>query len=600
MRGTAVVSPGFRAVMNFDFFLGEGFVSWYCGAIVILALFWALKLGLASRALHARLRGLNDELRVIKGMEGFVGAFEQYNARAEEVFGLPWTEFVETLVRPAPGSSDPIRNTGEVSRYLNDATIIFPRISFGFYQSVPNLLTGLGILGTFIGLAFGVGAASSGLSSSDPREITSSLQQLLDGASLAFLTSIAGIACSILFVLVDRFFSRRLHLAVDEWVGEIESRLERVTPEGVALQQLEQEKRATKQLERFNSELIFSIEKALDEKIAGRLSPQLERLVEAVEGLRSDRSTDAAQMIEQALDRFTDAMQERTGSQFEEMASIVADLNRTLKNTADGLARSQQDIRTALESVLTAVRTSMDAGANAMTETLQQALSNVTRVIADASQSLAEQMTDSSMAASAELRETVGSATQDLAKTGVEAASQITGSLQGLKAAAESLDRSTRQSEQVLVSMTAFVDRLEMLRDTMESTHRQIAAVAEPVGRAASDIRASSDRTADTLARTSELVGRIDALVNTLEQHQQSVAEAWAQYQNRFEGIDQSLAGVFQQIDEGLSGYCAQVKRFAEELDQTTSKTIQDLAGATGDLNQSIEDLTEHFQKAAR
>ena len=148
--------------------------------------------------------------------------------------------------------------------------------------------------------------------------------------------------------------------------------------------------------------------------------------------------------------------------------------------------------------------------------------------------------------------------------------------------------------------MTTFVDRMNTLSDTIQSAHQQIAGIAEPVGRAASDIRASSDRTADTLARTSELVGRIDALVNTLEQHQQSVAEAWVQYQNRFEGIDQSLGRVFQQIDEGLSGYCAQVKRFAEELDQTTSKTIQDLAGATGDLNQSIEDLTDHLQKAAK
>ncbi|MCY4060328.1 MAG: hypothetical protein OXG44_20295 [Gammaproteobacteria bacterium] len=339
--------------MSFDFVLTERFVWSYCGVIVAFAVGVALRLVHRARVLHAQLRALTDELGGTDGKAAFASVFEQYNGRVEAAFGLPWTEFVETLVLPAPGSSDPIRNTGEVSRHLNDSTIIFPWISFGFYQSVPNLLTGLGILGTFIGLAVGVGAASAGLSSGAPSEITSSLQQLLDGASLAFLTSIAGIACSILFVPVDRLFSRRLHLAVDAWVAAIESRLERVTPEGVALQQLDQARRAVTQLEHFNTELIFSLEKALDEKIAGRLSPQLERLVEAVEGLRADRSTDAGQMIEQALGRFTDAMQERTGSQFEEMASIVADLNRTLKDSAAGLAESHQDVRTALESVLT-------------------------------------------------------------------------------------------------------------------------------------------------------------------------------------------------------------------------------------------------------
>ena len=583
--------------MSFDFVLTERFVWSYCGVIVVFALGVAARLVHRARVLHAQLRELTDDLGATDGKAAFANVFEQYNGRVEAAFGLPWTEFVETLVLPAPGSSDPIRNTGEVSRHLNDSTIIFPRISFGFYQSVPNLLTGLGILGTFIGLAVGVGAASAGLSSSDPGEITSSLQQLLDGASLAFLTSIAGIACSILFVPVDRLFSRRLHLAVDEWVAAIESRLERVTPEGVALQQLDQARRAVTQLEHFNTELIFSLEKALDEKIAGRLSPQLERLVEAVEGLRSDRSTDAGQMIEQALGRFTDAMQERTGSQFEEMASIVADLNRTLKDSSAGLAQSQQEVRAALEAVLTSVRTSMDSGANAMTETLQQALGDVTRVIADACRQLAEQMTASSAAASAELRETVGSATLGLAQTGVEAAAHISGSLNGLQASAESLDRSTRQSEQVLAGMTTFVDRLDGLRDSVESAHRQIAGVAEPVGRAASDIRASSDRTAETLARTSDLVGRVDALVSTLEQHQQSVAGAWTRYQERFEGIDDSLAEVFQQFDEGLTRYCEQVKQFANDLDGTTSNTIRDLAGATGGLRElleAIEELMEH------
>ena len=182
--------PGCVPAMSFDFVLTERFVWSYCGVIVAFALGVAVRLVHRARVLHAQLRALTDELGATDGKAAFASVFEQYNGRVEAAFGLPWTEFVETLVLPAPGSSDPIRNTGEVSRHLNDSTIIFPWISFGFYQSVPNLLTGLGILGTFIGLAVGVGAASAGLSSGAPSEITSSLQQLLDGASLAFLTSI--------------------------------------------------------------------------------------------------------------------------------------------------------------------------------------------------------------------------------------------------------------------------------------------------------------------------------------------------------------------------------------------------------------------------
>ncbi len=567
-----------------SFFLTESFVWWYCGIIALSAVVCAIMLALGARPLYRRLRGVREQLERVDGEKGFVGAFDEYNMRVEKAFGLPWKEFVETLVLPEPDSGDPIRNTGVVSQYLNDTTVIFPKIPFGFYQAVPNLLTGAGILGTFLGLAGGVGSASSGLSSSNPAEITASLQQLLGGASLAFWTSIVGIVCSILFVLGERFASRRLHIALDEWVGSIETRLQRVTPEGVALKQLEQATRATMQLERFNSELIFSLEQALEEKIAGRLSPQLERLVEAVEGLRVDRSTDSGRMIEETLERFTSAMQERAGSQFDEMAAIVTELNRTLKDSSDGLAQSQRDVQAALSSVMTTVRTSMDAGATAMTETLQQSLGDVTRIMADASHQLAERLTGAGTAAAA---------------AGVEAASQISGSLDGLLAAAHSLDRSTRQSEQVLASMTSFVDRINTLRETIEVAHRQIADVAEPMGRAASEIRASSDKAAAALGRTSELVGRIDAAVNTLEQHQKTVAGNWDRYRERFEGIDGSLAQVFQKLDEGLSGYCKQVTQFVNELDGTTSKITQDLAGATNELHSSIEDLSEHLRRRA-
>ena len=581
--------------MNADFFLTYQFVWSYCGIIVALLFGISGKLVYEAIPLYRSLREVNAELMSLQGERGFVRSFEKYNRHAEDVFGLAWKEFVETLVLPEPDSGEPIRNTGEVSRYLNDATIIFPKVPFGFYHSVPNLLTGLGILGTFLGLAAGVGSASSGLSSGTPSEITPSLQKLLAGASLAFMTSIAGILCSILFVPVERMTSRRLHMAVGEWVGTIESRVERVTPAGVALLQLREARRAATQLERFNTELIFSIEQALEEKIAGRLSPQLERLVETVEGLRQDRSTDAAQMIEQVLGRFADAMRERTGSQFDEMASIVTDLNRTLKNAAESMAQSQEDVRAALDSAMTTVRESMDAGAASMTETLQQSLGDVTRVLAEASGSLAEQLTASSTAVATELRDTMGSVTREMADTSVDAVARISGSLSGLKTAAESLNRSTRQSERMLAEMTNFVDQINTLRGTIEAAQQQITEVSGPVGRAAGDIRAASEKTADILERTSDMVDRVDKLVSTLKQHQQSVTEAWGRYQNRFEGIDRSLARVFQQIDDGLSGYCDQVKQFANELDKTTSQTVQQLASATAELSGTIEDLIEHL-----
>ncbi len=591
--------------MNLDFALSSGFVVLYCvgiGAFLGRSLQLLLR---QTKWLESKLDKVRQELSEgdkpiaakTQLRKAMAAQFEAYNQEVEKTLGSPWAEFVETLILPDPGSDDPIRNTGEVSRYLNDATIIFPHLSAGFFQAVPNLLTGLGILGTFIGLAAGVGAASTGLSSGVPGEITTSLQELLAGAALAFWTSICGIVCSIAFVLVEKRRSRRLHLALDQWVSDVEARFERVTPEGVALQQLHQAERAATQLEHFNTDLVFALEQALEEKIANRLSPQLQALLEAVERLRADRSTDSGQMIEKALARFNDSLRSQTGSQFEEMAETIQKLNCTLQASTDGLAQTGNDARNAIDALLRTVQTSMQSTTDDMVTALQHSLGDVKDVLASASNQLAESLTASGTEAASNLEKTLNVATQEMTAAGANAVERITGSLDGLQTAASRLERSTQQSERVLSGMNRFVEGLDALHSVIESTHEHIADVAEPVGRAAHEIRESMQSTADATRRMQDLINRAQTLTAELGRYQQSVADTWKQYQARFEGIDESLEQVFLHIENGLSKYCDQVKNFVDELDKTTGTTVNMLAGATSELTASIEVLTESLPR---
>ena len=100
-------------------------------------------------------------------------------------------------------------------------------------------------------------------------------------------------------------------------------------------------------------------------------------------------------------------MKEQTGSQFDEMALIVSDLNRTLKKSVDGMARSQQDIQSTLDSVVKTVTKAMDSGANSMTEALQQSLEDVTHRIAEASAGLADKLKTSGETATKGMQEAV-------------------------------------------------------------------------------------------------------------------------------------------------------------------------------------------------
>ncbi len=574
-----------------SFFLTPIFLYVYAGAVSVFFGYWTWQLIKSAKDLRKRLLEATEKLSKIDGEQGFVEHFEEFHAYAGKKFGRAWEEFVEMLILPPPGSGDPVRNTSGVSNYLNETTIIFPEVNFRFFRSVPNLLMGLGILGTFLGLAVGVGSADTGLSSGIPSEITASLEQLLSGASLAFYSSIVGIFLSLIFVWIERRQSRKLHLDLYNWVDELEKHLRLITAPEIALKQLNEAEDATTQLRQFNTDLVFSIEQALEEKVAGRLTPHLEQLVKSIEGLRSDRTSEAGHMIEHSLAQFTAAMQQQTGAQFEEMASVVGNLNSTLKDASNGFAQTQHDLYTTMNSLVESMEASLDGSTRSMTETLQQSLNGVSDIVANASRQMTDQMVESTNASALELRTTISRLTEDLAKTSIDAVHQIAGSVNGLQEAAESLGRSTQQSEKMLLSMTGFVNQLNSIRHIISSSHKEMSTISVQLEQVAQNIQASSDRSANSLELTQDAVRSVGALVQKLKEHQQSTANAWARYQERFEDIDVSLKSVFVQMDEGLSRYCVQVEEFATTLDRTFSEAIGNLSGAISEFNDSIDDL---------
>jgi len=84
-------------------------------------------------------------------------------------------------------------------------------------NQIPETLTGIGILGTFVGLIIGVG----GIGFSSVAAAITSLQVLINGIEIAFYTSIVGIILSICFNMAYKFYwnilLREMFLFVDDF-----------------------------------------------------------------------------------------------------------------------------------------------------------------------------------------------------------------------------------------------------------------------------------------------------------------------------------------------------------------------------------------------
>ena len=79
---------------------------------------------------------------------------------------------------------------------------------------IPGVMTGLGILGTFIGLSFGLQNFNTG----NAQEITNSIAPLMDGIKVAFHTSIYGMVFSLIFNFVYKKTLEDAYHAVDQFL----------------------------------------------------------------------------------------------------------------------------------------------------------------------------------------------------------------------------------------------------------------------------------------------------------------------------------------------------------------------------------------------
>ncbi len=95
--------------------------------------------------------------------------------------------------------------------YINEDTVIYRPGHAQLAELIPSLLISLGILGTFMGLMNGL----TNLDLADASKTIQSIPTLLSGMKFAFATSVAGILCSLVFNMLNRWAVGHAFKALD-------------------------------------------------------------------------------------------------------------------------------------------------------------------------------------------------------------------------------------------------------------------------------------------------------------------------------------------------------------------------------------------------
>ncbi len=215
----------------------------------------------------------------------------------------------------------------DLGEYINEDLI--DRIGMNFFNSgVPGMLTGLGILGTFLGLSMGLGAFSG----DDIFAISDNVGFLLSGMKVAFHTSVYGIFFSLVFSIAYRSIMSDAYETLNDFLDVF-----RQTAQPIAL----------KEDENLATMLVYQ---------AG-MANSLKQMLEMMKGNAMEQTAG----VERIVDKFTVQMQSALDTDFKK-------LGNALKAAGESQAASAVNAAEMVEAVTTLVEVNRN---------VQEALSKV-------------------------------------------------------------------------------------------------------------------------------------------------------------------------------------------------------------------------------
>lgn len=218
-----------------------------------------------------------------------------------------------------------------VEDYINDDSVIYSAGHEQLAQVVPSLLTSLGILGTFIGLMRGLG----GLDVSDAAKTMESIPQMIGGMTFAFMTSIAGIACSLVFNMLSRMAHGSATRAIDEFHDAFSSLVMQKPLEDNVQIILQQEDRSAL-LRRLSSDLSARVSEGIVSGVERSLSPVVQNMNHFVLG-QTQAQIDGVRNI---ANQFIAQMNAALGGQFTQLGQTLSQVNQAQAISYESLERT--------------------------------------------------------------------------------------------------------------------------------------------------------------------------------------------------------------------------------------------------------------------
>jgi hypothetical protein len=559
-----------------------------------------------------------------------------------------WAEYKQTLheqhfLNPQTGVEEleTIRSTMPAEAFFSPSVLVDSQLHAEFFKHLPGILTGMGIIGTFLGLIQGLRAFQI---SENTQVVRQSLEFLLHGVYEAFLVSLTAIGLAMLITVIEKLLFSYLYRRVEELCFLIDSLYEAGAGEEYLARLVKASEASASQANIIKDALVGELKEILrevthqqiqstlnsqqqlgeqfKESIRTGISQPLQKIADGFNQQRESTGRDLSSALDDVFAAFTQILQDLFGGQtagiyelqqktiealqstVEQFQQMASKINMTGQQTTGAMAEAMAEAMKAMESrqqamnermadFLGQIRNMAQEGQAETGRKLQTLLSDLgqqmTRMVAELQaqsraanadhQGRQQQMADATIAAITSLSSGVQTSLQTMQ-------GQLTGMLakleqQSQSAAAQNTEQQRQlaaQNQQAVQALTSSIDQ------TVNKVSEQ---TAEMLAKLAGTVESQQATIADVVSRmVAELQAQSRAANDDHKGRQQQMADATiAAITSLSNGVQTSL----QTMQGQLTGMLAKL----EQQSQSTAAHHEEQQRRATEHNQRVvENLT--------
>ncbi len=504
--------------------------------------------------------------------------FDNLNLKLTAIMSITeqWSEFTQTLVweEDVQTGVKLHRNTIQAEDFLSSEKLIQHKINLTWHNTVPSVLTGLGLIGTFLSLLLGL----HGLIDTTGKVSDIGVTHLISGLSAKFISSLTGLVFAMLYIGLEKNIYlgplEQKCLKLQELIDRI---FDRYTPEKILLKILRENKEQSIAMGQFSTDLADNIRGGINESFR----PILENLVNAVNTLEN-----------KIVDAIKDAIKNVSKQTTDVLVGDTKTLSDSISQTASllqGLQGNNEETQRKTREMLSLVEQSL----NNQQEKINYQNTETSKLIETLVRNVQE-LTNNQQAA---LQTSVNSV---IGKT-VEVNEQIVRTAQSQTSSAAEIRAAAEKMSEVIKEFGAVIQKNKELSAGLNPVISQISQAARDLSSVGSSVRQSQEIIANTVK---EFDNQVKGFANQGDIYKASMEFSKEQLEKQrqiFTETQNKLAGILNELDQGLNRYASTTQKsintFVNDFDGLLKNAVSSLSGTINELEGTLGDLLEGFEK---